>query len=203
MSSDDRDRILARRAFLVQSALATAGITLGVTRGAMAQEVPNCLQPVRSDMDNDSIPDVQDQCPDEPENYNGYQDEDGCPDPQVCLSIVKEANLQILEVIYFKSGSHKLQPESHDILDAIAQVMLAHPDITLGINGHTDSSGDAESNKILSHKRAKAVCKYLVEANVPKERIRVDSFGEERPIATHATEEGRAQNNRVDFEVLR
>jgi outer membrane protein OmpA-like peptidoglycan-associated protein len=102
--------------------------------------------------------------------------------------------------IYFAFGSAELQPASEPALDGVASLLSRHPDWSLVVEGHTDSVGDAESNRRLSHARADAVRAALLERHgVPDARLRADGFSATRPRETNATLEGRARNRRVEL----
>jgi OOP family OmpA-OmpF porin len=88
-----------------------------------------------------------------------------------------------------------------DIND-LAKVMRDYPDLNVVIEGHTDSIGTAAYNKKLSQRRADAVKKYMVEEDgIDANRITAKGFGEERPIASNDTDEGRQKNRRVEAAV--
>lgn len=87
-----------------------------------------------------------------------------------------------------------------DIDDLIA-VMKEFPDLNVVIEGHTDNLGSPEYNKKLSQERAEAVKKYMVQAGIDARRISAIGFGAERPVASNATDEGRAKNRRVEAAV--
>jgi len=88
-----------------------------------------------------------------------------------------------------------------DIND-LAEVMKDYPDLNVVIEGHTDSVGSNAYNQKLSQERANAVKKYMVEKNgINAGRITPKGFGEEQPIASNATKEGRAKNRRVEAAV--
>ena len=87
-------------------------------------------------------------------------------------------------------------------IDNLAGVMKQYPDLNVVIEGHTDSVGTAEYNKKLSQERADAVKKYMVEkGGIDANRIKAIGFGEEKPIASNDTDEGRQQNRRVEAAV--
>jgi outer membrane protein OmpA-like peptidoglycan-associated protein len=68
--------------------------------------------------------------------------------------------------------------------------------------GHTDAIGSDAYNQSLSERRAEAVRRYLINGGITPERIRTEGFGESRPVASNETDEGRAQNRRVELRVL-
>jgi OOP family OmpA-OmpF porin len=86
-------------------------------------------------------------------------------------------------------------------IDNLAGVMKQYPDLNVVIEGHTDSVGTAAYNKKLSQQRAEAVKKYMVENGIDANRLKAQGFGEDKPIASNKTKEGRQQNRRVEAAV--
>jgi len=151
------------------------------------------------DRDGDGVPDRVDNCPDEP----GTVENQGCQNAQ--LVIIGLGQLEILEKVYFKTGSHKLQKRSFGLLDNVAEVLNAHPEIELiRVEGHTDSTGKLKYNMRLSKMRATTVVRYLVgRGKVAKERLIPEGFGPTRPLVADArTKEELAQNRRVEFHLV-
>ncbi len=102
--------------------------------------------------------------------------------------------------IYFDTGSDHLRPESFGVIREIAQVLQQEEGLKINIVGHTDSDGDNNSNLELSKRRAEAVKQALnKEFNIKSSRLEVDGKGEEEPIATNDSPEGKAANRRVEF----
>jgi outer membrane protein OmpA-like peptidoglycan-associated protein len=106
--------------------------------------------------------------------------------------------------IAFDKESDKLSTEGRNIVDEVAGVILAMPDKTLRIEvgGYTDSKGSDGGNKRLSQRRATAVKNRLVLKGVPAARIDAVGFGEANPIADNNTEDGKAQNRRIEFKIV-
>ena len=102
----------------------------------------------------------------------------------------------------FDKGSSTMRPEAIQELDRAAAFIKRFWPTKVRIEGHTDSKAGARYNKRLSKKRATAVKKYLVERGVLADRLTSVGFGEETPIDTNDTEEGRARNRRVEFHIL-
>jgi outer membrane protein OmpA-like peptidoglycan-associated protein len=150
------------------------------------------------DLDNDldGIPDETDNCPSSPETFNGYQDEDGCPDEKPI-----EAKF-VLRGVNFESGSAALTPDSDAILDQVVASLQAYPEVRVEIRGHTDSQGPASFNLELSQRRAESVRQYLMNAGIDPSRLVAIGVGEEEPISSNATPEGRLQNRRIEFRRL-
>ena len=152
------------------------------------------------DNDGDGIKDGEDQCPNAAETVNGYQDEDGCPDekPVPKLKVEKGAKL-ILRGVNFKSGSAELTPDSYATLDSVVAGLKGNPTAEIEIRGYTDSRGRTSTNQELSQRRAMSVLKFLVDAGVERKRLSAVGYGENDPIASNATADGRAKNRRIEF----
>jgi len=154
--------------------------------------------PPPKDRDQDGILDPDDACPDAPGPANTDPKKNGCP-----AARVEQGQIKILERVEFENNSAKIRPVSDKILNAVLDVMKAHPEFNrLSVEGHTDNHGAAAYNKRLSEQRAAAVVKWLVAHGVARERLSAQGFGLERPIDTNATEEGRQNNRRVEFHIL-
>lgn len=158
------------------------------------------------DNDGDGIDDAADECPNDPEVKNGFEDEDGCPDEATKkkLVVVKREKIEINDKIFFAFDSDRILPKSYDLLDQIAAVIKEHTEIpAIFIEGHTDSDGSDDYNLELSDRRAKSVRTYLIDiGGVATERLQAKGFGESTPIASNATEEGKAENRRVEFRII-
>ncbi|MCU4653321.1 OmpA family protein [Roseibacterium sp. SDUM158016] len=102
------------------------------------------------------------------------------------------------EGILFDFDSAAIRASLQSDLRALARNLQAYPDTTVDVIGHTDSSGSPEYNMDLSSRRASAVAGVLLEAGVAPFRVRSFGRGEEEPVATNLTPEGRAQNRRVE-----
>ena len=100
--------------------------------------------------------------------------------------------------ITFRTGSADLNAQFFKVLDGVAQVAKKYDKTIIEIAGHTDNVGDANFNKQLSQRRASAVAQYLMSKGVSEQRIMTAGGGEEHPIASNSTEQGRAANRRVE-----
>jgi OmpA-OmpF porin, OOP family len=101
--------------------------------------------------------------------------------------------------ILFETGKSAIQNESLNIVDQIFELMKSDAALKISIEGHTDNVGDAASNKKLSNDRAKAVMDALIAKGVDKTRLSFVGWGQEKPVADNRSEEGRAQNRRVEI----
>ena len=104
--------------------------------------------------------------------------------------------------VLFEVGETDLLPSAAQNLDDVIDLLESEPGKDIRIEGHTDSSGPAELNLRLSEERAEAVRDALIERGIDPERLNAVGMGEDFPIATNETAEGRASNRRVDVIVL-
>ena len=94
-----------------------------------------------------------------------------------------------------------IDPDSPGLLDRLIETALRCPTAKIEIAGHTDAEGDDGTNQALSEKRAQAVVDYLVSAGLPAERLTRGRLRQQQPLASNDTEEGKAQNRRIEFVV--
>jgi outer membrane protein OmpA-like peptidoglycan-associated protein len=146
---------------------------------------------------NDKMMDggVEVDCRNRPEDFDGDKDEDGCPD----LLKIDNCQIKLSDKIYFKFNKWDIDPRSFKVLDEVKDTLNAAPDIKIWIEGHTDSKGSNKSNITLSQKRVNSVRDYLVKVGIASDRLEPLGHGEEKPIDTNKTAEGRAANRRVEF----
>ena len=152
-----------------------------------------------SDRDGDGMWDEQDTCPDEPETFNGYQDADGCAD-EVPEEV--RAFTGTIKGITFENNSEAIRPVSRPVLDRAVEVLSRNPDVRINIVGHTDSKGDRDYNISLSQRRAASVKTYLVERGIAEDRITTEGVGPDQPLDTNDTKAGRANNRRIEFQII-
>jgi OmpA-OmpF porin, OOP family len=118
-------------------------------------------------------------------------------DPTVCQQLFSE--LLAKGTIRFESGRATIDPDSAGLLDRLIETALRCPTADIEIAGHTDADGEDAFNQALSEKRAQAVADYLVRAGLPANRFTATGYGSTQPVATNDTDEGKAQNRRIDF----
>jgi peptidoglycan-associated lipoprotein len=104
-----------------------------------------------------------------------------------------------LQTVYFAFDSFDLTPSTQATLRDNAERMKAHPSYNVLILGHCDERGTIEYNLALGERRANAVRDYLVSLGIERSRIRVISYGEERPAAPGHDEAAWSQNRRAEF----
>jgi OOP family OmpA-OmpF porin len=101
--------------------------------------------------------------------------------------------------IRFESGRANIDPDSAGLLDRLIETALRCPTSTIEIAGHTDSDGEDAANQALSEKRAQAVVDYFVKAGLPAARFTAVGYGSTQPVADNESDEGKAQNRRIQF----
>ncbi len=101
--------------------------------------------------------------------------------------------------IYFDTDKAILKPESDDTLNQVLALLTARPQLRLRVTGHTDAQGSDAHNLTLSQRRAEAVVAWLTNKGIAADRLQPEGDGETRPVASNATEEGRALNRRVEI----
>ena len=101
--------------------------------------------------------------------------------------------------VHFATASAALQGDSQAVLDQTAEALKQNADWKLQVVGHTDSVGSAPANDQLAQQRASSVMAYLVAHGVDANRLRVQAEGQNQPVASNATDAGRAENRRVEL----
>lgn len=164
----------------------------GTPRGA---RVDSSGCPLPTDADGDGVPDSDDACPN---TLAGMR-----VDARGCLLLFEEGvTTVVLEGVTFVSGGAELTPEARQVLERVAESLIADPTVRVEIAGHTDDTGYRPFNLSLSLSRAASVQRYLIERGVPEGRLVVKGYGPDEPIASNETPEGRAQNQRVELRRL-
>ncbi len=173
------------------------------------------------DTDGDGIADKDDECPNAPGSrpLNGCPDTDGdgiadkddrCPDSAGPVTnngcpVITEEDKEVLQFatrsVQFRTGSSSLRSTSYPILDQVIEILRKYPDYNLTIDGHTDSTGGAETNQRLSESRAKSCYDYLISSGISPDRMSFAGYGEDKPIASNSTAYGRERNRRVEFNI--
>ena len=153
--------------------------------------------PVAGDKDGDGIPDDVDACPNDAGPKNDDPKKNGCP-----MARVENGQVVITEQVHFKVGSAVILADSDVLLGEVAKVLTSHKEITkVRVEGHTDNTGSAATNRKLSKERAASVAKWLGAHGIDKARLDSEGFGPDRPIAPNSTAEGKAANRRVEFHI--
>lgn len=120
----------------------------------------------------------------------------------IALQPVKQGRVIVLHNLFFATNATRVLPESEMALHDLYEFMTENPNIRIRLVGHTDNVGSDQFNLKLSQGRAESVKEALVKRGVAPERIETLGMGKRQPIATNDTEEGRAQNRRVELVIL-
>ncbi len=120
----------------------------------------------------------------------------------VPLQPIKYGEKVVLKNIFFETASYDLLPESQVELNKLVAFMVNNPTINIEIGGHTDNVGKPEDNQLLSENRSRSVRTYLIENGISEDRMQYMGYGQEQPVDTNETPEGRANNRRTEFKVL-
>ncbi len=146
------------------------------------------------DTDGDGVNDREDKCPTIP----GTKENNGCP--AIKKEIVDKVNYAA-QKIFFSKNSYNLTRNSVKELKKVAAILKSNNSLKLTIEGHSDNTGPAEFNKMLSQRRADAVKKFLMDNGINHARLQSIGYGQDRPVADNSTPEGRATNRRVEMKL--
>jgi len=158
------------------------------------------------DTDEDGVLDKDDDCI----NEVGTLANNGCPEvveekivaPVITEQVQKTLN-NYAKTILFNSGKSTIKSESTEVLNEIVKILGEYPLAKFSIEGHTDSAGSETLNQRLSESRASSVMTFLITNGIASKRLASKGFGESKPIASNATSEGRAQNRRVEINLVK
>ncbi|GMN06664.1 OmpA family protein [Croceitalea sp. MTPC5] len=148
------------------------------------------------DSDGDSVLDKDDQCP----QVAGTVANNGCP--EVTEEVQKQLN-DYARTILFDTGRSSIKAESTSVMVDIIQILNEYPTAKFTVEGHTDSVGSAKRNQELSEERANSVRDFLIDKGIGADRLTAIGYGEEKPIATNNNRAGRAQNRRVEINLVK
>lgn len=125
------------------------------------------------------------------------------PIPKKRVTVLKKGKIEITTKIPFQYNKSRLLRAASFILDDVVDVILRNPQLTsIRVGGHTDNTGEAKYNQKLSEARAQTVMDYLIQKGVAAERLTAVGYGFSQPLASNDTEEGRAENRRVEFVIV-
>ena len=145
--------------------------------------------PPPKDSDGDGVTDDRDQCPNTPKGAT--VDARGC-----WVYSGKEG-------VFFEFGKADIKADFYPLLDEAAEILKKNPTIKVEIQGHTDNMGSEAFNQTLSENRANAVKEYLGGKGVSEDRLTTKGYNFSKPVASNDTEQGRAQNRRVEFTIIK
>ena len=148
------------------------------------------------DTDGDGVLDKDDQCPE----VAGTVANNGCP--EVTEEVQKQLN-DYARTILFDTGKSSIKAESTSVMVDIIQILNEYPNAKFTVEGHTDSVGRESTNQKLSEARANSVRDFLIDKGIGADRLSAIGYGESKPIATNNTRAGRAQNRRVEINLIK
>lgn len=168
------------------------------------------------DSDGDGVPNSKDKCPGTPKgakvNADGcadtdkdgvYDYKDKCPNTAPGVAVNNDGcDLEQeyrLEEVNFAFNSAELTSKAKARLDEDVQILLRNKNLKVQVAGHTDSTGTEAYNMGLSQRRAESVRNYLISKGAIAANLTAKGYGESDPVASNATEAGRAENRRVEF----
>lgn len=163
----------------------------GVPDGWEVNNSRDANDPADDDSDRDGVAENIDECPNTPEGSE--------IDARGCIVIHEQI---VLDGIEFETGSAAILPSSEGRLTRALQILLDNPTVRVEVSGHTDDVGAPGANRSLSQARATSVRDWLVAHGIPAARMTVRGYGESRPRAPNTDDAGRAQNRRIEFNVI-
>ena len=174
-----------------------------------------------ADSDRDGVVDRLDKCPGTPagakvdaqgceldSDRDGVVDRlDKCPGTRagakVDASGCELQEVTVLKGVNFATNSAALTPQSMGVLDQTAATLVRNPDVRAEVAGHTDSTGSAARNRVLSQQRAESVVRYLVSKGANAANLTARGYGPDQPVADNKTAQGRSANRRVELRILK
>ena len=146
------------------------------------------------DTDKDGVNDEEDKCPTEAGPVSNH----GCP--EIAPEIINKINMSAKN-IFFATGSAKLLAKSNASLNNIVTILNDNPTYKAAIAGHTDNTGKADKNQVLSEARANAVKAYFVSKGISESKLGAVGYGQDKPVVDNKTAAGRSKNRRVEIAV--
>lgn len=137
-------------------------------------------------------------CRDRPEDVDGVDDDDGCPE----VVAIRHCQLVPSGKVVFDYDKETIRPKSFPVLDEIVAEMQATPELLVRVENHKADDGADVFGRRPTRNRAISVQKYLLNKGIAPERLEAEGFGESRPIETNKTPEGRAENRRTEFWII-
>lgn len=181
---------------------AAGGAALGILTGGLICYAQD------GDEDGDGVFDRRDRCPDTPANTP--VDHHGCPLPQYPASVkpaepeaAKSEVITLSSSVLFAYNKSELTPAARTELDSLMPKLQSADVVSVKVVGHTDSQGSDAYNQKLSERRASSVAAYLLSRGLAPNKLTSEGKGESQPVADNDTEEGRAQNRRVELHINR
>lgn len=120
----------------------------------------------------------------------------------VSMEAIRVGSVVVLHNVFYATGSFELEQASRAELNRVYDFLQVNPGIGVEISGHTDNTGSPGHNQELSEQRAQSVVDYLQARGIAPGRMEAAGYGEEKPVADNATEEGRALNRRTELKII-
>jgi outer membrane protein OmpA-like peptidoglycan-associated protein len=146
------------------------------------------------DTDSDGVPDNEDKCIDKP----GPMDNSGCP--KITEQVKKRLSFAA-QAIQFEVSKAVIRKISYKQLDEVVKILNEYKDYDLVIEGHTDNSGKADKNQVLSEQRAQAVKDYFIAKGIAADRLTSAGYGDTKPLAPNTSAANKAKNRRVQLDL--
>jgi OOP family OmpA-OmpF porin len=143
------------------------------------------------DGDRDGVVDRLDKCPGS--RPGAKVDASGCEAPEIT----------VLKGVNFATNSATLTPGSMAVLDQTAATLVKNPEVKAEVAGHTDNTGSAARNRVLSQQRAESVRRYLVSKGASAANLTARGYGPDQPVADNRSAQGRSANRRVELRILK
>ncbi|MFW7377532.1 MAG: OmpA family protein [Oligoflexus sp.] len=121
------------------------------------------------------------------------------------IEVEREGDQIILNMpgqVTFEVGKATIQPSFYELLNKVAEVLNSYPETGIEVAGHTDSTGSAQLNQVLSEQRAQSVVSYLKRQGIQSQRLAAVGFGQSQPVASNNTADGRQENRRVEMTLI-
>ncbi|MFN3820173.1 OmpA family protein [Blastomonas sp.] len=121
------------------------------------------------------------------------------------IDVVRDGDSLLLNMpseVTFDVDSSAVKPQFRNTLNDVAATLVQYESTYIDVYGHTDSTGSDAYNQTLSERRAQSVSSYLSSRGVQPARLATRGFGESQPVASNTTEDGRAQNRRVEIRIV-
>lgn len=154
--------------------------------------------PLVVDTDNDGVIDSEDKCP----TVAGTKENNGCPIDDAAKEAISTE--MTIEPVYFDYDNSTIRKTENIKIEKLVNLLNSNSNYNVGLTGYTDSKGNEEYNLKLSERRINSVVKAITSSGIKAARIsNKKPFGEAQPDATNDTEEGRALNRRIEFEIVK
>jgi outer membrane protein OmpA-like peptidoglycan-associated protein len=109
----------------------------------------------------------------------------------------------VFEPLTFDGSTVKAAPETDTLVKILSTLLKSYPTVTIRVDGHTDRTSDSAADRQVSRDRAASAKELFVKAGIPADRVTIEAFGSEKPVAPNDTEENRAKNRRIELTIER